>query len=97
MSITLETPEQLNEFFGRVNIREAAFEAVADGIMQETDRNEIQKYFTSVMTWHGDSPYFYKALVSELFTGAIRERKLGEEQPTIDLRDLEYIPYNYEV
>ena len=97
MSITLETPEELNEFFGRVNIREAAYEAITDGIIEETDRNEIQKYFTNVMTWHGDSVYFYQALISELFTGAIRSRKEGEPQPTIDLRDLEYIPYIYEV
>ena len=97
MSITLKTDEDFNEFYGRINIREAAYEAVMDGIIEETDRNEMQKYFTNVMTWHGNSPYFYKSLISELKTGAIRERKEGEPQPTVDLTDLEYIPYNYEV
>ena len=97
MSITLETPEEFNEFFGRINVREAAFEAIMDGIVEETDRNEIQKYLTNVLTWHGNNVDFYNALISELNTGAIRSRKEGEPQPTIDLTDLEYIPYIYEV
>ena len=89
----IKTDAEFNEFFARIAVREAAFEAVWDGIVEETDISEISLYLTNVMTWHGNDEAFYNALISELYTGAIRSRKEGEPQPTRDLRWLPYVPF----
>ena len=91
--ITIESDEEFNEFFSRISIREAAFEAVWDGIIEEADDAEIVKYFSAVMTRFGNDISFYNALVDELFTGDIRSRKEGEPQPTRDLRELSFVPF----
>ena len=93
MSKVIETNEEFNEFFGRIEVREAAFNAIWDGLIEETDRTEISGYFSVIMTWHNNDEGFYNALISELYTGSIRTAKEGEPQPTRDLRWLPYVPY----
>ena len=88
---TIETDEEFNQFFSRISIREAAFEAVWDGIIEETDEAEIVQYLSVTMTHFGNDISFYNALIDELYTGAIRSRKEGEPQPTRDLRGLEFV------
>ena len=95
MSFTIDNTEEFNAFMGKIEIREAAFNAVWDGIIEETDRTEIQRYLSVTLSWFDNSEAFYDALISELYTGAIRSRKEGEPQPTRDLRWLPFVPYQY--
>ena len=87
--------EEFDAFYARIEVREEVFNAVYDGIIEETDRTEIQRYLSVAMSWFGDSEEFYDAFISELRTGAIRSRKEGEPQPTRDLRWLPFVPYQY--
>ena len=89
----IETDEEFKQFFGRISIREAAFNAIWDGIIEETDMSEISRYFTNTMTWFNNDKAFYDALISELYTGSIRTAKEGEPQPTRDLRELPFVPF----
>ena len=87
----IETDEEFNQFFSRIAVREAAFNAVWDGIIEEKDDAEIVQYLSVTMTYHNNDIAFYNALISELYTGSIRSRKEGEPQPTRDLRGFEFV------
>ena len=91
----LKTDADFEAHFARIEIREAAFNAIWDGLIEETDRDELIKYFSVTLSWFGNSEVFYNALIEELRTGDIRSRKEGEPQPTRDLRYLPFVPYQF--
>ena len=93
MSKILKTDADFAAWGFRISVREAAFNAIWDGIVEETDRTEISRYLSVIMTWHNNDEAFYDALISELCTGDIRSAKEGEPQPTRDLRYLPFVPY----
>ena len=88
---TIDTPEEMAAFMHKIQVREAAFNAVYDGIIDETDDAEIVQYLSVTMTYHNNDISFYNELIGELFTGSIRSAKQGEPQPTRDLRGLEFV------